>query len=376
MTEGSGRRGRSRVADPERLRIALVAPPLEPIPPPRYGGTERVVATLAEGLHRRGHEVTLFASGDSHVSGRLVPIVPRALWRDGFRGEVGPYMQLGISAVAAREHEFDIIHSHVESYGFMFASRSSVPVVTTLHLRLDVSATPEMLRYYPRVPLVAISESQRRLLPKANWVATIHHGMSFDGVELGTGGGYLAFVGRIASEKGIEDAVELARRSGLRLRIAAKAGLKEEIELYERVVRPAEAEAIVEFLGELGPAERDQLLGGALASLMLGTWPEPFGLAAIESLAVGTPVIARRAGALPEIIRQGRDGFVADDLDEAERALAFVANLDRAAIRRSARRRFSAERMVKDYEQLYRELIGRSAGQRAGRCTLVAAHTV
>ncbi len=360
LSEGNARRRRPRSADMTPLRIALVAPPLEPIPPPLYGGTERIVATLADGLHRRGHDVTLFASGDSQVSGRLVPIVPRALWRDGFRGEVGAYMQLGIAAVAAQEQRFDVIHSHVESYGFMFASRSSVPVVTTLHLRLDVSATPEMLRYYPRVPLVAISDSQRRLLPDANWVATIHHGMSFEGVQLGAGEGrYLAFVGRIAAEKGIEDAVELARRSGLRLRIAAKVGLVEETDLYERVVRPAEVEGVVEFLGELGPADRDRLLGGALASVMLGTWPEPFGLAAIESLAVGTPVICRRAGALPEIVREGRDGFVVDDVAGAERALTFVAGLDRAAIRRSAKRRFSAERMVKDYEQLYRSLIER-----------------
>lgn len=360
----------------ERLRIALVAPPLQPIPPPRYGGTERVVATLAGGLHARGHDVTLFASGDSNVPCRLVPVVPRALWADGFHGEIGPFMQLGIAAVAAREHEFDVVHSHVESYGFMFASRASVPVVTTLHLRLDVSATPEMVRYFPHVPLVAISDSQRRLLPTANWVATIHHGMSFDGVQLGTGGGgYLAFVGRIAAEKGIADAIELARRSGLPLRMAAKAFQPHEIELYERLVRPAEEEGVVEFLGELVPADRNRLLGDALASVMLGTWPEPFGLAALESLAVGTPVICRRAGALPEIVRHGQDGFVVEDLAAAETALGQVSGLDRAAIQRSAKRRFSAERMVEDYEQLYRGLIARHGANQAGGSNLIAAHT-
>jgi glycosyltransferase involved in cell wall biosynthesis len=373
MVEGNA----SRRVSGSRLRIALVAPPLEPVPPPRYGGIERVVATLAEGLHRRGHAVTLFASGDSKVSCRLVPIVPRALWASGFRGDSGPYMQLAVAAVAAREHEFDVIHSHVESYGFMFASRASVPVVTTLHMRLDRPPTPELIRQFPAVPLVAISESQRRLVPDANWVATIHHGMEFGVEPAGTGeGGYLAFVGRIALEKGIDLAIELARRSHLRLRVAAKAFQPEEVALYERVVRPAEQEGVVEFLGELAPAARDDLLRGATASLMLGDWPEPFGLAAIESLGVGTPVIGRRAGALPEIVRHGRDGFIVDDIDGAERALAFVVNLDRGAIYRSARRRFSAARMIKDYEQLYRRLIDRPAARRSPRCTLVRARRV
>jgi len=261
---------RPRTPQP-RLRIALVAPPLEPVPPPRYGGTERVVATLAEGLHQRGHDVTLFASGDSKVSCRLVPTVPRALWAAGHRAEIGPYMQLGIAMVAGRENEFDVIHSHVESYGFMFASRSSIPVVTTLHQRQDLPPSAELVRHFPNVPLVAISENQRRFLPQANWVATIHHGMEFNDVPAGSGdGGYLAFVGRIALEKGIDVAIELARRNRLKLRVAAKAFQPDEVALYERVVRPAEQEGVVQFLGELPPAERDDVLRGALASVMLG----------------------------------------------------------------------------------------------------------
>jgi glycosyltransferase involved in cell wall biosynthesis len=349
---------------------------LVPVPPPRYGGTERVVGTLATGLHELGHDVTLFAAGDSNVPCRLVPVVPKALWSSDFHGDLAPYMQLTVASVAERERDFDVIHSHVETYGFMFASRATVPVVTTLHQRLDQPPTTELVRHFPRVPLVAISDSQRRLLPDANWVATIHHGMSFDGIEVGSGGGgYLAFVGRIAPEKGIADAIELARQSGLRLRIAAKVFEPREVALFEELVRPAAAEGVVEFLGELDPAERDRVVGGALATLMLGTWPEPFGLVALESLAVGTPVIARRAGALPEIVRHGIDGFVVDDLDAALRASAFVANLDRAEIASGARRRFSADRMVRDYERLFHRLIATHSERSAPRCTVIAART-
>lgn len=355
----------------------MVAPPLEPVPPPRYGGTERVVATLASGLHARGHDVTLFAAGDSVVPCRLVPTVPHSLWSEGFAGDVGPYMESTIAAVAAREREFDIVHSHIDVHGFAYADRARVPVITTPHLRLDRPAVVEMLGRFPNAALVAISDSQRSLLPTANWVGTIHHGMSFDGVRLGAGdGGYLAFVGRIATEKGIADAIELARRSGLRLRIAAKAFESREVELYETLVKPAEREGTVEFLGEVDPPARDELLGGAVASLMLGRWPEPFGLAALESLAVGTPVICRHAGALPEIIRHGRDGFIVDTIEDAESALGQVAKLDRAAIQRSARRRFSAERMVHDYEQLYRRVIDGWSGRNEPRCTVMSTRAV
>ena len=320
-----------------------------------------MVGTLAEGLHRLGHDVTLFAAGDSTVSCRLVPVVPRALWPAGFRGEVGPFMQLTVAAVAGHEQDFDLIHSHVETYGFMFARQAAVPVLTTLHLRLDLPPAADLIRIYRDVPLVAISDNQRRLVPEGNWVARIHHGMEFadpaDAMPRAGEAPYLAFVGRVALDKGIDAAIDTARRTGLRLHVAAKSFQPDEVRLFRELVQPAIDEGVVEFHGELTPAERDTMLAGACATLMLGSWPEPFGLAAIESLGLGTPVVGRRAGALPEIVRHGLDGYIVDDVDGAVRALDAVTGLDRVAIRESARQRFSARRMVEDYVQLYRRLI-------------------
>lgn len=341
------------------LRIALLAAPMVPVPPVAYGGTERVVAALASELTRRGHRVTVFASGDSRVEGELVPIAPRALWRDGYTGDVSAHILRAVARCWSEAERFDVVHSHVEVFGFPFARHSPVPVVSTLHGRLDVAGIPELIDEFRDIPLVAISESQRRWAPDANWVGVVHNGLPLHEMPTSADvGGHLVFVGRIAPEKGIAEAIEVARRARRRLLVAAKVHARDEQELFERTVVPAVAAGDVEFLGELGPSERDPLLADARATLMLGAWPEPFGLVAIESLAAGTPVIARRAGALPEIVEHGVDGYIVDDVEEATLALRLVDRLDRRAIRRRALARFSAARMAAEYEAIYRRLVG------------------
>ncbi len=352
------------------LRIALLSPPMVPVPPPKYAGTERVVAALADGLHRRGHHVTLFAPGDSQVDCDLVPTVPRSLWSLGYRADPAAYINVTLAKAWEMADQFDIIHSHLESLGLPFARWCPTPVVSTFHGRLDGGGIPALLDEFRDVPLVAISESQRRWSPKANWVRTIHHGLDFGATPFEpTPGEYLAFVGRVALEKGVGDAIELARSTGRVLRMAAKVYEEGEQELFDRIVAPAITEGVVDFVGEVGPRERDALSSGALATIMLGAWPEPFGLVAIESMATGTPVIARRAGALPEIIEHHRTGFLVDDLAEARLAVERAGTLDRRLIRDRTLRRFSAERMVDEYEQLFRRLVGRSAARSEGAAT-------
>jgi glycosyltransferase involved in cell wall biosynthesis len=348
----------------DRLRIALVVPPMLPVPPPTYAGTERVVAALGEELHRRGHRVTLFASGDSEFSGELVPILERSLWSQDYRGDVSSFINVGLAKVWARHDDFDVIHSHAETLGFLFARYCPTPVMTTLHGRLDVSGIPELVEEFSDIPLVAISESQRRWAEGANWVATIHHGLPLEAMPFGERPGkYLAFVGRITPEKGIAECIELARRVKLPLKIAAKVYDEHEQQHFREIVEPAIQEGVVDFLGELGELERDPLYAGARATLMLGAWPEPFGLVAIESMATGTPVIGRRAGALTETIEHGVDGFLIDDLTEAELAIDMLLELDRAQIRQRAIERFSPERMTDEYEVVYRELAGRAGSE-------------
>jgi glycosyltransferase involved in cell wall biosynthesis len=346
------------ISTKDPIRIALLSPPMLPIPPARYAGTERVVASLADGLTRRGHQVTLFAPGDSDVTCELVPTVPRSLWSTGYRGDLAAYLNITLAKAWSMAGAFDLIHSHLDTIGLPFARWCPTPVLSTLHGRLDGLGHPDLLEEFYDVPLVAISESQRRWSPQANWLATIHHGIDVSGVPFrATSGAYLAFVGRVTREKGIEDAIALARATGLVLRMAAKVYVQAERELFDLVVAPAIEEGVVEFLGEVGPQQRDELFAGALATVMLGAWPEPFGLVAIESMATGTPVIARRAGALPEIIEHGRSGFLVDDLQEATLAVARAESLDRRQVRHAVVRRFSVDRMVDDYERVYRDLV-------------------
>ena len=351
------------------MRIGLLAPPMIPIPPPAYAGTERIVAVLADELDRRGHDVTLLASGDSRSPGKLIPIVEESLWKQGEEGNMS-WFQLA-AAVAWREQDrFDIIHSHLEGAGFLLARHGRVPILSTMHGRLDVDGMPELLAEFSEVPLVAISESQRRWHPDANWLATVHHGLPLAEMPFSeTPGDYLMLVGRITPEKGVAEAIDLSRRTGLPLRIAAKVANPEEEDYFREVVEPALRDEQIEFLGEVAPVDRDPLLAGALATLMLGAWPEPFGLVAIESLGTGTPVIGRRAGALTEIVEHGVDGFLVDDVAEAALAVDMVRDLDRTAIRKRALERFSTSRMVDEYEGLYRRLIAERGPVRASSRT-------
>jgi glycosyltransferase involved in cell wall biosynthesis len=348
------------------LRIALVAPPMLPVPPPTYAGTERVVAALGDELVRRGHEVTLYAPGDSRFPGTLVATPEQSLWSTGYQGDVSSFINVTLARVWADLERFDIIHSHVETLGFLFARHCPVPVLTTLHGRLDVSGIPELLEEFNDIPLVAISESQRRWSSDANWVATIHHGLPLEEMPFSRApGDYLAFVGRVTPEKGVAECIEVARAVGMKLRMAAKVYDEHEKIHFAEVVEPAIASGIVEFLGELGQPERDALYAGAAATLMMGAWPEPFGLVAIESMATGTPVIGRRAGALTETIDHGETGFLVDDEIEAELAVRFAKDLDRARVRRKVLRRFSPTRMADEYEEVYRALLGGSVPESA-----------
>jgi glycosyltransferase involved in cell wall biosynthesis len=347
----------------ERLRIAVVSPPMLPVPPATYAGTERVVAALVDELHRRNHHVTLFAPGDSVTEAELVPTVDRSLWSRDYHGDVSAFINLTLARVWEHRARFDVIHSNVETLGFLFARLCPTPVVTTLHGRLDHSGMPELLEEFREIPLVAISDSQRRWSPQANWMATIHHGLPLERLPFNDDpGSYLAFVGRITPEKGVADAIELARRTGLPLRIAAKVYDSHEHEHFAEVVEPAIDEGIVTFLGELGPPERDALYAGAVATVMMGAWPEPFGLVAIESMATGTPVIARRAGGLTETIEHNVTGFLVDDLTEAQLAVQHVRELTRSVVRQHVIEHFLPARMVDEYEQVYRRLAGGSHG--------------
>ncbi|MEA2612317.1 MAG: hypothetical protein QOI52_276 [Chloroflexota bacterium] len=347
------------------LRIAQVAPPFERVPPRAYGGTERIVHGLVTELDRRGHEVTTFASGDSVIPGRHIETVPQALRPLGYAGDSLPYMQLTLHEVLARATEFDIIHSHMEWASLLLARVSPVPVVSTFHGRLDLPYADAMFRD-PPAGLVAISQNQADTHPDVPWAAVVHNGLRLSEAPFGTQRtDALCFVGRVAPEKGIVEAIDIALQAGRPLRIAAKAGpTATEREYFETVFQPAlkAAGRSVEFLGELDQADRDELFAQSHASLMPGSWPEPFGLVLIESLACGTPVIARRIGALPEILRDGIDGFFGDDVTAMAFKVDRVVDLDRRAIRESVLTRFSVERMTDRYMAVYQARLEAAAG--------------
>jgi glycosyltransferase involved in cell wall biosynthesis len=342
-----------------RLRIAQVAPPVERVPPAAYGGTERVVHELTTQLVQRGHDVTVFASGDSNVPGKLVPTVDRALRPAGIESDASGWFATTVKMVVEQGSEFDVIHSHLEWWSIPLARLAPVPVVATFHGRLDLPWADRLFRDAPD-GMVAISRHQASTHPDVPWTI-IHNGLTLDTAPfLDEPGDAFCFVGRVDAEKGIIEAIDIALRAGRRLRIAAKVGnLARQRDYYENVFRPALKRAghSVEYLGELKPTERDQLFAESYGTLMPGAWPEPFGLVSIESLACGTPVLARRVGALPEIIREGVDGFFGDDAA----AMAFfadrLAGLDRREIRERVIERFSAARMTDRYEELYARMV-------------------
>jgi glycosyltransferase involved in cell wall biosynthesis len=343
------------------LRIAQVAPPLERIPPLAYGGTERVMYELIVELVRRGHEVTTFASGDSEVPGRLVPTVPTALRPAGNTDDPTGFFLSTAVAVLDRQAEFDIIHSHLEWTSLLLARAARLPLAATFHGRLDMPWSRALLEPPTPARLVAISSSQASAHPDIDWTI-VHNGLTLTGAPFERRRSEaLCFVGRVSLEKGIVDAIEIATKADRPLRIAAKtAPSGPERDYADNVFQPAlkKAGAQVEFLGELSGPDRDKLFAESYAALMPGSWPEPFGLAAIEALACGTPVLARRVGGLPEIIRDGVDGFFGDDVTELAFHVEEVAALNRRAIRKSVLERFSAGRMADGYEALYRRMLG------------------
>ncbi|HET7472080.1 MAG TPA: glycosyltransferase family 4 protein [Candidatus Limnocylindrales bacterium] len=342
------------------LRIAQAVPPQERVPPEGYGGTERVVFELVQELVKRGHEVTTFASGDSEVPGELVPTVPTALRPAGHGGDIGGYMLATMLRVLDRQDDFDIVHSHLEWFSVPLGRAMERPLVATWHGRLDLPFSRDIFAGNPPGQ-VAISESQAAVHPNVDWTI-VHNGLTLDTAPFERRrNDDLVFVGRVTPEKGIVEAIRIARETERPLKIAAKVGpTPKEQEFDANVFRPAleEAGSSVEFLGELSGEDRDALFASSYAVLMPGSWPEPFGLVAIEALACGAPVLARRVGGLDEIIREGQDGFFGDDVTELAFLVDRVDELDRAAIRASVIDRFSAARMADGYEAVYRRMLG------------------
>jgi glycosyltransferase involved in cell wall biosynthesis len=341
------------------MRIAQVAPLCESVPPRLYGGTERVVSYLTEELVRLGHEVTLFASGDSETTAQLVAACPRALWRDGDCRETLPHHLRLMELVFRDVHGFDIIHFHTDYLHFPLLRRHPCPSVTTLHGRLHAPDLQALFEEYPEAPLVSISDDQRRPIPGANWLATVYHGLPRDlHIYREPPGDYLAFLGRMSPEKRVDRAIEIARRAGMTLKIAAKI-YPEEGPYFHHIIEPLlhDSRHFVEFLGEVGGREKDEFLGHARALLFPIDWAEPFGLVMIEAMACGTPVIAWRNGSVPEVVTQGVSGFVVTSIEEAVQAAGCVADLSRRACRDAFEERFDATRMVRDYLTVYRQLV-------------------
>ena len=339
------------------MRIAQVAPLYESVPPRLYGGPERVVSYLTEELVRQGHDVTLFASGDSLTSAELVPVSPRALRLDPRCVDPYAHQMLLLEAVTKRADEFDLIHYHIDYHHFPLSRRSQTPQLTTLHGRLDIPDLMPVFREFAEMPVVSISESQRAPLPHANWLATVHHGLPLDLYRFHPKPGqYLAFLGRISPEKRVDRAIEIARRLGIPLKIAAKVD-RADAEYFAAEIKPLLDDPLVEFVGEIGDHEKNEFLGNALALLFPIDWPEPFGLVMIEALACGTPVVAFRHGSVPEIIEDGRSGFIVTSVEQAVERTAQIEQVDRAACRQAFEERFSAPRMAADYVQTYRQLL-------------------
>ena len=358
--EPSGVPGRER-GDGPKLRIAQVAGPFEPVPPTGYGGTERVIDALVGELIARGHDVTTYGAGNSQVDGKLVATVPEALRPAGFDDDGSGYLLETAMRVLDDAAQFDLIHSHIEWSSLWLSRATPTPTAFTFHGRLDRPWSNGLLEG-THGSLVAISEHQRSTHPDIDWAAVVHNGLDLSSLPWrGESGPDLCFVGRVAPEKGVIDAIEVAARAGRHLRIAAKVGpLPEEQDYFENVFKPAMKGADVEFLGELSSDERGQLVSESWASLVTGVWPEPFGLVVIESLASGTPVLGRRVGALPEIIREGVDGFFGDDVEHLAFLVDRVGTLDRKAIRESVVDRFSAKRMADGYEDVYVRAVERA----------------
>jgi len=340
------------------MKIAQVAPLWESVPPVLYGGTERIVSCITEELVRQGHEVTLFASGDSTTSARLMPMCAEALRPTTVVMNYEAPLTAMIEKVFSSAAEFDLIHSHLEFIPFPLARRCRTPMLTTLHARLDQPELVPVFRKFADLPLVSVSDAQREPLAWANWQATIHPGLPKDlYAPQEDQGRYLLFLGRVAPEKGLDRAIEIATSMEMPLRIAAKID-RQHAAYYKSVIEPLLDHPLVEFVGEVTDIEKEDLLGHAYALLAPYTWPEPFGLALIEALACGTPVIGTRCGAIPEIVEHGVTGFLCDTLEDMAQSIRHVPLLERRRCRQSFELRFSAERMAQEYLAVYGNLLG------------------
>jgi glycosyltransferase involved in cell wall biosynthesis len=340
------------------MRIAQVSPLYESVPPCLYGGTERIVYYLTEELVKKGHDVTLFASGDSRTSARLVPVTEKALRLDPHC--VDPYTLhfLLMEEVLKRQDEFDLIHTHIDCFGFVLARRTDIPVVSTLHGRLDLWEYRRVFGEYNDVPFVSISDAQRRPLNGVNWVATVYHGLPRNLYRLSRNTkDYLVYVGRVSPEKRVDSAIKIALMSEIPLKIAAKVD-RTDIEYFNGVIRPLLNNSLIEFLGEVDDREKQELIGSALAMLYPIDWPEPFGIAMIEAMACGTPVIARGRGSVPEVVDHGVTGYI---FERDEEAVLYIKNLlsgfSREACRGQFERRFLSERMAGDYLNVYMKVL-------------------
>lgn len=347
------------------MRIAQVAPMYEAVPPTHYGGTERVVSYVTEELVRRGHDVTLFASGDSRTAAQLVPTAERALRHRFSRAEMEtvaiPLHLAMLGDVFAHADEFDVLHCHMDYWPFPFAQLTRAPIVTTMHGRLDLDCLPPIFEKFPKMPVVSISRNQREPLNalRPNWVGTVYNAVPVEEFPFrDSPGEYLLFVGRIAVEKHADWAIEIAKRSGMPLKIAAKVDPTDQ-EYFEREIKHLLDHPLVEYIGEVDEQTKRDLMANAYALTFPIDWPEPFGLVMIESLACGTPVLALNRGSVPEILRNGVTAFVGETVDDLVAAVPRIPELDRLACRQDAERRFSVAAMADGYEQVYRRVVAR-----------------
>ena len=339
------------------MRIAQVAPLHESVPSKRYGGTERMVSWLTEELVRQGHDVTLFASGDSLTAARLISVCQSSLRTDANCIDPLAYHILMLEQVAKRADEFDIIHFHVDYLHFPISRRIGTPHVTTLHGRLDLPELVPLYREFNDVPVISISVAQRRPVSFANWVGNVYHGLPVDSLKFHAGPGeYLAFLGRISPEKRPDRAIEIAKRAEMPLKIAAKVD-RADREYFETKVKPLLNCSLIEYIGEIGDHEKSDFLGNAIASLFPIDWPEPFGINMIEAMACGTPTIAFPCGSVPEILDDGVSGFIVHNIDEAVDAVHRVPQIRRKACRRAFEQRFTSPRMTSEYLALYESFV-------------------
>jgi glycosyltransferase involved in cell wall biosynthesis len=348
----------------QRLRIAQLAPLFESVPPALYGGTERVVDALTCELVRRGHDVTLFASGDSKTPAELVACARRSLRLEARERDHVAFTMVELGELVRRSGSFDIVHNHIDYYAFPFALQSAAPMITTTHGRLDLPEVQRVYRQFSTLPLVSISDAQRAPLPECRWAGTVHNGLDLDRYHLNERPeGYLAFLGRMSPEKRPDRAIEAARELGLPLKLAAKVDAVDR-DYFEHAIRPLLSQPGIEFLGEINDQEKDDFLGNASAYLFPIDWPEPFGLTMIEAMACGTPVIAMDFGSVPEVVAHGVSGFVCNSFLAFVEAIKRIGELDRSAVQRHVLTNFSAARMAEEYEAIYRTLIAARDGQR------------